>query len=83
MFCLTPDYTQEMDIPPLKEYDGKDFDQYLSEAKAYAQIGNWDCRTYKIHLLQKNVSLLAANCHQFSGELLASKSKGQRRRGIP
>lgn len=82
---MSPDYNREKDIPwlqPLKEYDRKDSDQYLSEAKAYAQLCNWDECLKPTH---KDASFFAVNCHQLSlGELierldklLSSKSKGQ------
>lgn len=41
VFRLAPDFGREMNIiplAPLKEYDSKDWDQYLIKAKAYAII---------------------------------------------
>lgn len=51
VYRLNPDIDREMNIPrllPLKEYDGiEDWDQYLTVAKAYTDINNWDKVTFK------------------------------------
>lgn len=92
VYHLNSDFNWKMKIPlmqPLKEYDrSSDWHQYQSEAKAYAEINNWDDRMLKSQLLmgmRRVASLLATNNHKVLLDeliqqldfLLASKSREQ------